>query len=59
MCSLAKVSRASYYRDWAQAAPAEADVDRRNEIQKICLSHRRYGYRRAGVELRRGPGSES
>ena len=53
MCSLAKVSRASYYRDWAQTAPAEADVDLRNEIQKIYLSHRRYGYRRVGAELRR------
>ena len=53
MCSLAKVSRASYYRDWAKTAPAEADVDLRNEIQKIYLSHRRYGYRRVGAELRR------
>ena len=53
MCSMAQVSRASYYRDWAQASPVEAEVDLKSEMQRICLTHRRYGYRRVNAELRR------
>jgi putative transposase len=52
MCSLARVSRASYYRDWERAAPAEADMELRHEIQRICVSHRRYGHRRVKKALR-------
>lgn len=53
MCELARISRASYYRFLHRRAPAEADVELRAEIQRICLAHRRYGYRRVTAELRR------
>jgi transposase InsO family protein len=54
MCRLASVSRASYYRHWEQAAPKEAKMAARAEIQEVTLAHRRrYGYRRVSVDLRR------
>jgi transposase InsO family protein len=53
LCELARVSRASYYRHWQRAAPAEADVELRDRIQRICLAHRFYGYRRVGAVLRK------
>jgi putative transposase len=53
MCELARVSRASYYRDWERAAPADADMELRSQIQRICVRHRwNYGYRRVTDELR-------
>jgi putative transposase len=54
MCWLARVSRAGYYRHLAQRHPDEEDLEVRSAIQEIALSHhRRYGYRRVAVELRR------
>ena len=52
MCELAKVSRATYYRDWTRAEPVEAEIELRAEIQRVCLGHRRYGYRRVAQALR-------
>jgi transposase InsO family protein len=46
MCELAGVSRASFYRDWEQKAPSEAEVALRDAIQRTALDHRDYGYRR-------------
>lgn len=46
MCELAAVSRASFYRDWEQKAPSEAEVGLRDAIQRMALAHRDYGYRR-------------
>ena len=38
LCALAQVSRAGFYR-WRHASPAEdADIDLRDEIQKIALA---------------------
>ena len=51
MCRLAEVSRASYYRVQRKRAPVDTDMEVRSKIQTICLSHRRYGYRRVGREL--------
>lgn len=45
------MSRASYYRDWSEAQPPEADAALRDAIQRICLGHRLYGYRRVKAEL--------
>lgn len=53
MCMLAGVSRASYYRQWQRAAPAEADTALRDRLQERALAHPRYGYRRLGALLRR------
>lgn len=46
MCELAQVSRASFYRDWEQKAPSEAEVALRDAVQRIALAHRGQGYRR-------------
>ena len=51
LCRLAGVSRAGYYRDWNQKQPVEAATELRDAIQRICLGHRFYGYRRVGREL--------
>jgi transposase InsO family protein len=46
MCELTGVSRASFYRDWEQKAPCEAELALRDAIQRIALAHRDHGYRR-------------
>lgn len=46
MCDLTGVSRASFYRDWEQKAPSEAEVALRDAVQKAALAHRDHGYRR-------------
>lgn len=54
MCDLAGVSRGGYYRQSAKVKPDEAEMDVRVALQQIVLEHhRRYGYRRVCVELRR------
>jgi len=54
MCQLAEVSRAGYYRQLQERAPAEEAMAVRVAIQQIALHHRRrYGYRRVTAELRR------
>ena len=53
LCALAAVSRAGLYR-WRQQQPAaEADLDLRDEIQRIALEWPCYGWRRVTAELRR------
>lgn len=53
LCALAQVSRAGFYR-WRHAPPAEdADMDLRDEIQRIALEWPCYGWRRVRAELRR------
>jgi putative transposase len=47
------VSRASFYRDWEQRAPSEAEVALRDAIQRIALAHRDHGYRRISPLLQR------
>lgn len=53
LCGVARVSRASYYRHWVQTAPREAEGELRDRIQRICLAHRSYGYRRVRAALRK------
>ena len=53
MCGLAQVSRASFYRDWEQKAPAEAEMSLRDAVQRTALSHRGHGYRRITPLLQR------
>jgi transposase InsO family protein len=52
-CRLAGVARAGYYRYWVQTEPQEADGELRDRIQRICLAHRSYGYRRVRAALRK------
>jgi transposase InsO family protein len=53
LCALAEVSRAGFYR-WQHALPAaDADLDLRDEIQRIALEWPCYGWRRVTAELRR------
>jgi putative transposase len=53
LCALAQVSRAGFYH-WRHAPPAEdADIDLRDEVQKIALEWPCYGWRRMTAELRR------
>lgn len=51
LCELSRVARSGYYRYWKRAAPPEADVELRDRIQRICVAHRFYGYRRVQSEL--------
>jgi len=53
LCLLAGVSRAGYYRHFEARAPARADADLRDAMQRISLAHRYYGYRRITAQLRR------
>jgi putative transposase len=53
MCSLARVSRAGYYRRLAASAPRQEATEVRDAIQRVVLANRRYGYRRVAQELRR------
>ena len=52
MCHRAVVSRAGYYRSYAEQCPEEEEMAVRSLIQKIVVEHRRrYGYRRVWFEL--------
>ena len=53
MCALAQVSRAGYYRHWQETEPREADTALRDEIQRLALAERHYGYRRITIKLQR------
>ena len=53
MCTLAALSRASYYRHWHASAPREEAMGVRNAIQRIALENRHYGYRRITSQLGR------
>ena len=53
ICELAKVSRASFYRNWEQTGPDEAETAIRDAVQKEALENRRYGYRRIAVMVQR------
>jgi len=53
LCSLAGVSRASFYRDWASTAPGREETELRDVIQRAVLASKHYGYRRITAELRR------
>ncbi len=52
MCRLADVSRAGYYRRWLANEPAREETALRDEVQRLSLSHRFYGYRRITALLR-------
>ncbi len=49
----AGVSRASFYRGWAETAPDAEEMALRDALQRLALAHRHYGYRRIAALLRR------
>jgi transposase InsO family protein len=51
MCEVAGFSRAGYYRFLDPVAPCAADMDLRDEIQKIAVQWPAYGSRRITLEL--------
>jgi transposase InsO family protein len=51
-CEVARVSRAGFYRGYAEHEPRQADVELRDAIQRIALANRYYGYRRVTAELK-------
>ena len=53
LCRLAEVSRASFYRHWHETAAGSEETALRDVMQRLCLAHRHYGYRRIGALLRR------
>jgi len=53
MCTLAKVSRAGYYRFLTTPAAGDKDMDLRDAIQRIALEFPSYGRPRITAELRR------
>ena len=53
LCQLAGVSRSGYYRNWQASAPRQEEAAVRDEIQRLSLAERHYGYRRLTVLLKR------
>jgi putative transposase len=53
LCRLAGLPRATYYRHLAGRSDEASDCELRDLIQRICLKHRFYGYRRVTATLRR------
>jgi putative transposase len=53
MCQLAGVSRASYYRSWQNQQPEEEEVALRDQLQRLALKYRYYGYRPVTKLLKR------
>ncbi|MGJ4900231.1 IS3 family transposase [Bradyrhizobium sp. HKCCYLRH2060] len=53
LCALARLPRATYYRHLNRRSRAEAECELRDQLQRICLKHPFYGYRRVTAALRR------
>lgn len=53
LCAAAGVSRASYYRRWAEHAPRAEQTELRDLVQRLAVEHRHYGYRRITALVRR------
>ena len=52
MCELSGVSRAGFYRHWEESSPRQADTAMRDEMQRVVVENRFYGYRRVQQEMR-------
>jgi putative transposase len=53
LCRLAGLPRATYYRHLAGRRDEADECELRDLIQRICLKHRFYGYRRVTMALKR------
>lgn len=52
-CELAALSRASFYRNYQEHEPRQADMELRDRLQRLALENPSYGYRRLSHALRR------
>ena len=46
------MSRARFYRHWEESSPKQADTTLRDEMQRVALANRFYGYRRVQQEMK-------
>jgi len=53
LCHLAGLPRATYYRHLNRRSRETAECAQRDQLQRICLKHPFYGYRRVVATLRR------
>jgi transposase InsO family protein len=53
LCRLAGLPRATYYRHLNRRSREAAECELRDQLQRICLKHPFYGYRRVTASLRR------
>jgi putative transposase len=53
LCALAGLPRATYYRHLNRHSRGESECELRDQLQRICLKHPFYGYRRVTAMLRR------
>jgi putative transposase len=53
LCQLAGLPRATYYRHLSRRSRETAECELRDQLQRICLKHPFYGYRRVAATLRR------
>ncbi|KRR19995.1 IS3 family transposase [Bradyrhizobium retamae] len=53
LCDLAGLPRATYYRHLNRRSRETAECELRDQIQRTCLKHPFYGYRRVAATLRR------
>ncbi|MGF7150996.1 transposase InsO family protein [Sphingomonas zeicaulis] len=53
LCRLAEVNRAAVYRRWQDHAPKQEETALRDQLQRLCLANRHYGYRRITALLKR------
>jgi transposase InsO family protein len=53
LCTLTRVSRASFYRHWSSASPMAEETQLCDLVQRLALAHRFYGYRRLTELVRR------
>ncbi len=53
MCAALAITRADYYRRQSPRSKVDADLERRDSIQRLALEMSAYGYRRITHELRR------
>ena len=53
LCSLAGLPRATYYRHLNRRSRETADRELRDQLQRICLKHPFYGYRRVTATIQR------
>ena len=51
-CRAVPLSRAGFYRHYDEHAPRQAETELRDQIQRVALENRFYGYRRVAAELR-------
>lgn len=47
------VSRAGFYRHWGEHEPRQAEMELRQQVQRVALENRLYGYRRVAEQLQR------